>query len=336
MDNIEQKIKPSNWFTIMLFVFMAIIFLSAIIYYSTANILHDNINLISKTELILSIVIDVLAYSYAFMSIYKALQAKPYSIAMLKLSVIYILLQPIVRLLNDINILIQVPKITLGWLAFLIIFLIFLYKSKHLEEYIPQPKRRFGFWGFAGVFIYLLVFATIVMHYYDIIYKTIASRPVDTNAVILNEYEQCDKISAFVPLANWKNDTIIGTEDDGYMYMYHSDNCNKIRVASLCGDFPKKIDYYGILKFMQTNVMPDTIKMYEVMHRDSAINGNKFYLNSYTFTDDTLRVFWTFAAIKDAQSYKITTLSCFELDSLKESVNMTTEFMKTVRFDLKD
>ena len=82
--------------------------------------------------------------------------------------------------------------------------------------------------------------------------------------------------------------------------------------------------------------MPDTVKLYEVTFRDSVINGNKFYLNSYTFTDDSIKVFWTFAALKDVESYKITALSCFELDSLKVSVKTATDFMKTVRFDLKD
>lgn len=337
MENIEQKIRPSNWFTAMLFVFMAIIFLSAIIQYnSTINIYTDNLIPISKIELFLSIVIDVLAYGYAFLSIYKALQAKPYSITMLKLSVIYILSQSIVRLFDNFNLVIQFPKMTLGWILFLVIFLIFLYQSKHLDEYIPKPKRKFGFWGFAGFFIYFLVSATIVVHYFDKVSKTIASQPVDTNSVILNEYEVCDRIAAFVPLNNWQKDTIIGNEDNGYLFGYHFDRCNKICVGSVCGDLQNRTDYYQVLNLMRYKVMPDTVKLYEVTFRDSTINGNQFYLNSYTFTDDTIKVFWTFAALKDVESYKITALSCFELDSLKESVKMATDFMKTVRFDLKD
>ena len=104
----------------------------------------------------------------------------------------------------------------------------------------------------------------------------------------------------------------------------------------MCGDVQKRLDYYQMMTLIREKVMPDTVKLCEVTFRDSVINGNTFYLNSYTFTDDTVKVFWTFAALKDVESYKLTTLSCFELDTLKESVKMATDFMKTVRFDLKD
>jgi hypothetical protein len=337
MENIEQKIKPSNWFTAMLFVFMAIIFLSAIIqYFSTLNIVDDNLVQISQREFVLSVVIDVLAYSYAFASIYNTLKAKPFSITMLKLSVVYILLQSIVRFIDNFNLVVQMPKLTLGWIAFLVIFLIYLFISKHLEEYIPKGKRKFGIAGFVGIIIYILVFATIAARGWDTISKTIASRPVDTNSVIINEYEVCDKIAAYRPLNDWQNDTIYGNNDDGYGYLFHSEKCNKIFVCSMCGDVQKRLDYYQMMYLIRQKVMPDTVKLYEVTFRDSVINGNKFYLNSYTFTDDSIKVFWTFAALKDVESYKITALSCFELDSLNESVKMATDFMKTVRFDLKD
>ena len=337
MENIEQKIRPSNWFTAMLFVFMAIIFLSAIIqYFSTLNIVDDNLVQISQREFVLSVVIDVLAYSYAFASIYNALKAKPFSITMLKLSVVYILFQSIFRFIDNFNLVVQMPKLTLGWIAFLVIFLIYLFISKHLEEYIPKEKRKFGIAGFVGIFIYLLVLATIAPRCWDTITKTIASRPVDNNSVILNEHEVCDKIAAYRPLNDWQNDTIYGNNDDGYGYLFHSEKCNKIFVCSMCGDVQKRLDYYQMMYLIRQKVMPDTVKLYEVTFRDSVINGNKFYLNSYTFTDDSIKVFWTFAALKDVESYKITALSCFELDSLKESVQTATDFMKTVRFDLKD
>ena len=337
MENIEQKIKPDNWFTAMLFVFMAIIFLSVIIqYFSTLNVVDDNLVQISKGEFIMSIIIDVFAYSYAFASIYNALKAKLFSIAMLKLSVVYILLQSIVRFIDNFNLVFQMPKLTLGWLLFLVIFLVYLFISKHLEEYIPKEKRKFGIAGFIGIFIYLFVFGTIVNRGWDTISKTIASRPVDNNSVILNENEICDKIAAYQPLNDWKNDTIYGNNDDGYGYLFHSEKCNKIFICSMCGEVHKRLDYYQMMYLIREKAMPDTVKLYEVTFRDSVINGNRFYLNSYSFTDDTVKVFWTFAALKDVESYKITTLSCFELDSLKESVQMATDFMKTVRFDLKD
>lgn len=337
MEKIEQKIKPSNCFTVMLFVFMTIIFLSAIIqYFSTFNVVDDNLVKISQGEFIMSIIIDVLAYSYAFASIYNALKAKSFSITMLKLSVVYILFQSIFRFIDNFNLVVQMPKLALGWIAFLVIFLIYLFISKHLEEYIPKEKRKFGIAGFVGIFIYLLVLATIAPRGWDTITKTIASRPVDNNSVILNEHEVCDKIAAYRPRNDWQNDTIYGNNDDGYGYLFHSEKCNKIFVCSMCGDVQKRLDYYQMMYLIRQKVMPDTVKLYEVTFRDSVINGNKFYLNSYTFTDDSIKVFWTFAALKDVESYKLTTLSCFELDTLKESVKMATDFMKTVRFDLKD
>lgn len=60
----------------------------------------DNISLIPISDCIITWSINFIAYIFCFVSIYKALQHKAYSITMLKFSVVYVSVQLILRPLN--------------------------------------------------------------------------------------------------------------------------------------------------------------------------------------------------------------------------------------------
>ena len=128
---------------------MVVIFLLAIGQFNSfANYWNDAINPIETKVLVFSGIIDALAYTYAFLSIYKALQNKPYSISMLRLSVFYILVQLIFKMQDKIGSVIPShPYFFIPLVLFLIIFFVYLFKSKHLNAYIPKTKRKFGIWG---------------------------------------------------------------------------------------------------------------------------------------------------------------------------------------------
>ena len=88
MESNNEKIKPSGWLTTFLFVFMVIVVIMAIVQYNASfNVIDNNLQPLSTNMLIFSAVIDIAAYLYAFLGIYKTLQANSYAITIMKFSV---------------------------------------------------------------------------------------------------------------------------------------------------------------------------------------------------------------------------------------------------------
>lgn len=337
MEENYQKIKPSGWFTIQLFLFMVVIFLLTIGQFNSfASYWNDAINPIETKVLVFSGIIDALAYTYAFLSIYKALQNKPYSISMLRLSVFYILVQLIFKMQDKIGSVIPShPYFFIPLVLFLIIFFVYLFKSKHLNAYIPKTKRKFGIWGWVGVLIYLMVFAMYAYMSGKELYKRYNSLPLELSSVILNEGESTDGLTAFKPLAIWQNDTVMGNAKDGYMHVYHTEDCPNILVTAMNAECKTRIDYYMLLNDLCSNLLPDSVRLKEEEYKDSVINGNKYYLNTYSFVKEGDTVYWTFSALMPTDYYKVMTLSSITHDSYRHSIEMSDEFMKKVRFKLE-
>lgn len=337
MEENYQKIKPSGWFTIQLFLFMVVVFMLGLgLLSSFANYWNDAINPIETKVLVLSGIIDGFAYTYAFLSIYKALQRKPYSISMLRLSVFYVLAQLSFRMQDKIDSIIPFHTyLFIPLIIFLIVFFIYLLKSKHLKVYIPITKRKFGIWGWIGVTTYVMVFGMYAYISGKELYKRNYSLPLELSTVILNEGEITDGLTAFIPLEIWQNDTIMGNVEDGYMHVYHTKECPNILVTALNADCKSRIDYYLILNELRSVLLPDSIRLREEEYTDSVINGNKYYLNTYSFIKEGDTIYWTFSALMPTDYYKVMTLSSITHDSYRHSVEMSEDFMKQVRFKLE-
>lgn len=338
MEENCQKIRPSRWFTVQLFLYMMAIFLLAIGQFTSFPVfMNDTINPIETKVLLFSVIIDILAYSYAFLSIYKALQGKPYCISMLRLSVFYIFVQFIFKMREMMgsgslyhSYMFLLPAI------FFILFLFYLFKSKHLNTYVPKANRKFGIWGCIGLLLYVMV---LILYAYVLGGKHIKlsnSLPIELSSVDIKEGETTDGLTAFMPLKTWQADSVvIGNVKDGFMHSYHSEHNQDIRVTSLIADCNTKIHYYLLLNKLKPNQLSDSVRLKEITHKDSVINGNRYYLNSYSLCKDGDTAFWTFSALMETGTYKIITLSSVEHKSNRHSLEMSDEFMKQVRFELE-
>ncbi len=339
MDYEEKKIvKPSWQFSTMLFIFMVLIVMKTIGVVDNAyDYWEDALYPIYLPLLLFSVVIDILAYCYAFLGIYKALQRKPYSISMLRLSVFYFLIQFCFNSMGKIGSVLPIhPYLFFPIILFLIIFLVYLFKSKSLREYIPKAERKFGIMGWFGILIYVLVASMYVWKISDDYQKNRNSMPLKSTEVALKKGEVTDGLIAYHPLDGWIADTIIGNEKDGYLRVYHTDSCHDILITSMNLDYQSRIDYYQILSECCMSQIPDTIGLIEVANESKFYNGGSYYLNTYAVgTSDSLTAYWTFSALIDSASHKAAALSNFQVSSYEKSHKMSEEFMKTVRFNLK-
>lgn len=330
--------KPPFWLTFQLFIFMMLIIWNFwSLTYNLRGFWWDRISLIPIQYVLIAWVIDFMAYVYAFVAIYKALQRKPYSIMMLKFSVLYILLQSFFRSLGYIGYIIpSLPFFYLPVVFFYVIFLLYLYKSKALKSYLPYQERFFGKFGIMAVFIYLFVFGLYVYLFGESIYKNYNSLPISHDKVQLNTGEYTDGLVIFRPLETWTLDTISGTPDIGQVYLFKDKDNSHITLMALNAPCDNRIDYYLILSQMCKTLIPDTLTLKEIKYNDSIINGFRYYSNTYEIVKKKKqKVYWTFSALVSNNSYKVLTLSIFEKEAYNTSIEASENFMRNVKFDLK-
>ena len=156
----EKKdiIKPSWLFSTMLYVFMVFVIIKIINMFSRVGYFWDDaLYPISIPLLLFAFSIDILAYFYSFLAIYKALQRKPYSITMLKFSVFYLLLQLFVKLVDGYNgIFPQIAWFVFALLIILIVLYISLLRASFFKKFLSKPYRKFFFTIVFALPVYVL------------------------------------------------------------------------------------------------------------------------------------------------------------------------------------
>jgi hypothetical protein len=158
------------------------------------------------------------------------------------------------------------------------------------------------------------------------------SQPLHESEVVLEKDEMTDGVVAFKPLKGWKCDTIVGNSKDGLAYHFTTEDSSKVFVSSVLGECRSRTDYYGLLREFG---FPDSLVLKEISFKDSMITGNRYYLNTYFFIDDEDTVYMTFSALKDISSYKMMTMSTFEVNRHGDTEKMSDSFMNNVRFKLE-
>lgn len=337
----EEKIinKPPFALTLQLFIFMMIVLLKSKGLVSSLNgFWLDKIGQISLDHFIVSWLVDLVAYGYCFVSIYKVLQGKLYSIAMLKFSSIYILIQLVSTALNNIGSIIPLlPLIFIPLIVACGILVIYLYCSKKLRNYVPLKKRTFGIYGYLGLAIYIMSASSAIYYALEPIVKRYKSSPVDRKEISLQKGELTDGLIVFKPLPNWRVDTITGSPKGRYLYYYNDEAGNKIMVSSLLENCcNSRVDYNAIIASLYKNIKNKSTIQKEVAFTDSVINNAQFYSNTYEIIDTKGRhKYWTVSALVPKNLYKMTIVSYFQKDGYRKSVIETKAFMHGISFDLK-
>lgn len=337
----EKKIakKPPVAFTVFLFLFMILVIMNLISLPKYLNVyIDDGSGLNTSTLTRVYGILELLASIFAFISINRALQRKPYSIAMLKFSSFYILFTFIGRLVEAIKGFNPMMKTYLylqgALVLFCVFFCIYLFKSKELKAYIPFKERKFGIQGWLAVGIMALFIGLTGLYQGNILIRALRSKPIDPKVVQLHQGECTDGITAFKPLNGWNK---LSKEDDVFVFNSERDSCEQISIVSLDLNCRYRTDYYLLLSQSLNMQIPDSIPIKEMAYsEDLDINGHKFYSNTYELeTNNPEKLYWTFSALMDRKSYKIVTLSNFESNSYERSISMAKEFMTKVRFDLE-
>lgn len=250
-------------------------------------------------------IVDIIAYLYALMGIYRTLERKPYAVAILKFSLIYVLMQLISWSSSFIA---TYP--TWWFVAFLggiilggFAFLIYLFRSNKLDLYIPKKNRVFGKYGWFGMLIYLAVFILYGLYYGDYLAKDFNSQKVAVkNIKSGNLYT--DGYVKFEPLADWKYDTI--TQDNGrFLFEFSSPIHNKITIGTTYLVCKTRLDFYEVLRNIGTPSQFSETSVEEIDYGTKELNTGILYYSTYSYLADSIKAYRTYALSVDDKSYKV-------------------------------
>ena len=306
----EQIIKPPFLLTAQMFIYMMLIVLC--IKKTTSafpTYFYDDYYDMQTPLVVYAGIIDACAYVYAFIGIYKTLQRKPYSIAILKLSLVYVLMQLIFWSSKFLS---NYPTWWFAaiWIGFIlggILFLIYLFRSKGLSDYIPKSERKFENYGWCGILIYVAVSIQYGLYFRDNIIKNLNSQETTIANTKSGDF-YTDGYIKFKPLAKWKNDTVY-KYNDRYIFEFSSPLHNKITIGSLHMECKTRLDFYAVLHDIEIpSRLPDS-SVKEIGYDTKCFDTGTLYYSTYTNASDSTKYYRTYAISADYKSFYITCIT---------------------------
>ena len=302
----EQIIKPPFLLTAQMFIYMMLIVLCIKKTISAfPTYFYDDYYDMQTPLVVYAGIIDVCAYMYAFTGIYRTLQRKPYGIAILKLSLVYVLMQLIFWSSAFLS---TYPTWWFAaiWIVFIldgILFLIYLFRSKGLNGYIPKSERKFGKYGWCGILIYIAVFIQYGLHFRDNIIKNLNSQEATIASTKSGDF-YTDGYIKFKPLAKWKADTIY-QHNDRYIFDFSSPLHNKITIGSFHMECKTRLDFYAVLHDIEIPPRLPDPSVEEIDYDTKYLDTGTLYYSTYTNVSNSTKYYRTYAISVDDKSYKV-------------------------------
>lgn len=339
-NNKEIEIrKPNTAFAIMLFAFFYYLFRSfiGVIPQLFETVIPD---IIQSNSLLLYTIFYIyyfLFIIYGFWCVVLALKGSKNAIASLKLCLPFhfiALLIGNISTISDFN--------SFGALCFLIlkilfplILLIYVCKSKKVNEFIPKQNRTIGISGIVGILLYVLFIILVI--YMAIISHSISinSNKIDSRRIELNNGEVTDGRVIFKPNDNWIQDsTVVLDENRDAFYFHDSINQTLVSVISTGGldESPRHVYIYDIPQFQPFN------KKYfdkELNHVAFNNDDDVIYIDQYAYKIDSVPYYWTLASKLSKKYEKNIRISIVEKDSLKTTTNDVIDFLDKSVVDIK-
>ena len=340
MEEEKKIVKPPFSFTIQLYFLMCWVFYRSIkiIEGSSDYIANEDVLTgISFGTLLLSGISELLICIYAFFGICKALQHRSESIIILKFSTFYVGLQFLSQYLD----IVSSDYRYLLWSAVLLFpvffFYIYLFKSKRLKVYFPIAQRRFGLAGIFGLILISLGFGSSCYPSVNNSYTRHKSLPTDVSSIQLKDGQYTDGLTVFKPIKGWECDTVIKSFEVSTLHIFKNSQNQKLMITTVPGRCLSRIDYYTMLAQCSQFVMGDSINLDEICYKDSTINGNKYYSNTYSVgeRDSVSKLTWTFSALISKDFYKMFTVSGFEKEGHERLEKEFEEVISSVSFSLE-
>lgn len=333
----EQIIKPPFFLTVHMFIYMMLIVLCMKKTVSAfPTYFYDDYYDMQPPLVVYAEIIDVCTYLYAFIGICKTLERKPYGIAILKFSLVYVLMQLTCWSSSFLS---TYPTWWLAamWIVFIlggILFLVYLFRSKRLNDYIPKSERKFGRYGWFGILIYLAVFIQYGLYFSGNVIKNLNSKKVNNANIKSGDY-YTDGYIKFKPLANWKADTIY-QYNDRYLFEFSSPLHKKITIGTLLIECKTRLDFCAALHNIENHSRLQETSVEEIDYGTKYLDSGTLYYSTYTNKSDSTKYYRTYAVSVDDRSHKVAYVILYDTFWRKQSIaDELLRFSRSLTFHLE-
>lgn len=307
MDETKGRIiKPPFFLTVQMFIYMMLIVLCMKKTVSAfPTFFYDNYYDMQAPLVVYAGIIDVCVYLYAFIGIYKTLERKPYGIAILKFSLAYVLTQ-LIRWSSSFLSTYPTWWFAAMWIVLIlggILFLVYLFRSKRLNDYIPKSERKFGKYGWLGILIYLAVSIQYGLYFSGNVIKNLNSQKATIASTRSGDY-YTDGYVKFKPLANWKADTLYQYEDRS-LFEFSSPLHKKITISTLLIGCKTRLDFCAALHDIEIPSQPQEQPVEEIDYGTKHLDSGTLYYSTYINKSNSAKYYRTYAASVDDKSYKV-------------------------------
>lgn len=328
----EEIRKPPVLLTVQLFVFMMFVILNiwnVVVNFKTSWM--NNLDELSPAFVVSSCCLDLAMYGYALLGICKALQHKPYSVLMLRLSVFYIFTQFAVKSFCEH----YLTRLSVPLAVFGFVFFVYLFKSKQLKAFIPKAERKIGPFGAIGWLLYLAVVPLYAFPLHRFITLRMHSRPVAVSSTRLPDRTFTDGMARFKALEAWQLDTIVGDAKRVYLFAFNNGGDHNIMVNSRSVPCHSRLDFCQLLANASEHVLEEPFTLKEVKYGEFTVGGSRCYYECYALGVSSGKYkYWSYAALCDAASLKVLELS-YKNNNWQASEREIKRFMQAVTFNLK-
>ena len=336
-DKEMNVVKPPFGFSAMLYLFFTlVVWMGYSLLIGVSDAWQTYLEDMEAWQMAVAACLEMAVYVYAFFAVVMALKRKAYGVAMLKFSVFYLWVILLFKMLDHRSEVVRYFSQVFGLILLaVLLFGVYLFRSKALAVYIPKGHRCFGLAGSVGVLIAVGFVSLYGFAAYDKLQRVVLSEPVPVSRQVFGDYRYTDGACVFVTPDSWVLDTIVVSELQVSVFYFKREEGNPTQVISFASEEQDRLSYYQYLHHLREQFLPDTLSFTEHSWGEERLDVGPLYYDVYTVGGmDRLR-YWTFAVLFAPETYKAVALSLMDKDSLSFSEAELVEFMKNVQFDLE-
>ncbi len=220
-------------------------------------------------------------------------------------------------------------------IAFFILFLLYLTKSKRLAILFPKSERRWGLLSWLEAIGLLIIISLLIFWGVQLQRKETAVKEYSSKEYQLLTNEISDGRAIFTPYSSWLS-TLRPIQEGGNTFYGFKDTVNSAVIeVIISGDaIPESRSEYVYTIFDSQPLATNSFRS-QISHCSELTDDLYFYFDQYQYQDDTSKVYWTFSTLGSKQRPLAIRLSCTERDSLTMTVAETKRFFDKAVLNIK-
>ena len=220
-------------------------------------------------------------------------------------------------------------------IAFFVLFLLYLTKSKRLTILFPKKNRRRGLLFWLEI-VDLLIFMCLLF----IIWAQLQRKESVVTGYLPNEYrllsnELSDGRAIFTPSDSWNSSLQPIHERGNTLYCFKDTVSYAVIEVTISGEaIPESRSEYVYTVYENQPLATNSFRA-QLSHSSFFTKEQFFYFDQYQYQDDTSSFFWTYSTLGSMLRPISIRLSYTEKDSLTMTVAETKRFFDKVMLDIK-